>query len=87
MIIEKGGDVIPKVVRVVLDKRPEHTQKWQMPIHCPACGHPTVRSKDEVAIRCVNKTGCPAQELLRLIFSQANREWISITWEKKSLLN
>lgn len=68
VIIEKGGDVIPKVVAVNKDKRSSHTHHWVMPDHCPACGTTVVRTKGEVAVRCPNRSSCPAQELKRLIF-------------------
>ncbi|MCC5832966.1 MAG: NAD-dependent DNA ligase LigA [Chlamydiales bacterium] len=68
VFIEKGGDVIPKVVEVNRAKRPSHSKSWKMPSKCPACGTPVVRSEVEVAIRCPNKSGCPAQELKRIIF-------------------
>ncbi|MCH9626649.1 MAG: DNA ligase [Chlamydiales bacterium] len=68
VFIEKGGDVIPKVVEVNRAKRPPGTKTWSMPTHCPACETPVVRSEDEVAVRCPNRVGCPAQGLRRLIF-------------------
>lgn len=68
VIIEKGGDVIPKVVSVILSKRPPQSIPWTMPTQCPACGAPVIRSEEEVAVRCPNSMGCPAQELKRLIF-------------------
>ena len=58
--IEKGGDVIPKVVRVVLEKRPVAAEPWIAPSHCPVCGSPVVRPEGEVDRRCPNAT-CPAQ--------------------------
>lgn len=68
VFIEKGGDVIPKVVEVNLLKRPKESQPWKMPNHCPACGTEVERRKGEVAVRCPNQTGCPAQSLRRLIY-------------------
>jgi DNA ligase (NAD+) len=68
VFIEKGGDVIPKVAEVNVARRPPHTHSWKMPDHCPACGAPVVRSNEEVAVRCPNRLGCPAQGLKRLIF-------------------
>ncbi len=65
VFIEKGGDVIPKVVKVDLDKRPRHTQAWKMPEHCPACGTSVIRIADEVAVRCPN-INCPEQQLRRI---------------------
>ncbi|HEY4255521.1 MAG TPA: NAD-dependent DNA ligase LigA [Chlamydiales bacterium] len=64
--IEKGGDVIPKVVRVDLSRRPEKSQSWKMPVHCPACGTPVVHQEGEVAVRCPNRN-CLAQRTRQLI--------------------
>ncbi|HTY43242.1 MAG TPA: NAD-dependent DNA ligase LigA [Thermoanaerobaculia bacterium] len=59
IVVEKGGDIIPKVVRVVLEKRPADAPPFRMPERCPVCGDPVVREEGEVAIRCVNPA-CPA---------------------------
>ncbi len=59
VIVEKGGDVIPKVVRVVLEERPAGSDPFAMPERCPVCGDPIVREEGEVAARCVNPS-CPA---------------------------
>lgn len=67
VFIEKGGDVIPKVVEVNLSKRSPHAPKWHVPTHCPICTTETVKLPGEVAIRCPNQLGCPAQGLKRLI--------------------
>ncbi len=58
--VEKGGDVIPKVTRVLLEKRPKAAKAFVMPERCPACGENVVQREGEVAVRCVNP-GCPAQ--------------------------
>jgi DNA ligase (NAD+) len=58
--VEKGGDVIPKVTRVLLEKRPKGAKAFAMPERCPACGETVVQREGEVAVRCVNP-GCPAQ--------------------------
>ena len=60
VIIEKGGDVIPKVVRPVLEERPPDSAPWQMPSECPACGSVLTRPAEEVVWRCEN-TSCPAK--------------------------
>ena len=60
VLIEKGGDVIPKVVQVVADKRPPDTEPWQPPTECPVCGTAVVKAEGEVDRRCPNAS-CPAQ--------------------------
>ena len=66
VVVEKGGDVIPKVVRVILEKRPVGSRPFEMPSRCPVCGDPVSREPGEVATRCVNPA-CPAvvREALR----------------------
>ncbi len=60
VIVEKGGDVIPKIARVVLERRPPEAEPFEMPAECPVCGTALVRDEEEVATRCVN-VACPAQ--------------------------
>jgi DNA ligase (NAD+) len=60
VIVEKGGDVIPKVAAVVLAERPPKTAAWRFPKKCPVCRTALVRDEEEVAYRCVN-VACPAQ--------------------------
>jgi DNA ligase (NAD+) len=57
--IERGGDVIPKVVEVDLGKRPADSAPFELPERCPECGEPVTRFEGEVAWRCVNPV-CPA---------------------------
>ncbi|KDA53497.1 hypothetical protein EG19_04625 [Thermoanaerobaculum aquaticum] len=64
--VEKGGDVIPKVVAVDISARPEGAERFAMPERCPVCGTPVVREAGEVAIRCPN-TSCPAVQKARLL--------------------
>lgn len=59
VIIEKGGDVIPKVTAVVSEKRPPNSHPVVFPEQCPVCGSKLVRIEEEVDIRCVN-AACPA---------------------------
>jgi len=68
VVIEKGGDVIPKVVSVVLEKRDESSQPWHMPEKCPSCMSPVVKVENEVAFRCTNAKNCPEQCSRRLMF-------------------
>ncbi|HEY8673242.1 MAG TPA: NAD-dependent DNA ligase LigA [Candidatus Dormibacteraeota bacterium] len=60
VLLHKAGDVIPEIVRVVLEKRPKGAQPWQMPEQCPACDSRLVREPGEVVRRCLNPL-CPAQ--------------------------
>jgi DNA ligase (NAD+) len=57
--VEKGGDVIPKVTGVLVEKRPRGARAIVPPTKCPVCGQPVHRFEDEVAYRCSNQ-GCPA---------------------------
>ena len=54
VVLRKAGDVIPEVVRVVLEKRPQGAQPFKMLTHCPSCGHTLYRDADEAAYFCVN---------------------------------
>ena len=65
VIIQRAGDVIPEVVRVLKDKRPKSSRPWHMPKKCPECGTDLVREPGEAATRCINPT-CPAQVLEHL---------------------
>ncbi|SOC40477.1 NAD-dependent DNA ligase LigA [Ureibacillus acetophenoni] len=60
VIVHKAGDIIPEVVGVIYDQRPEEAVPFEMPKECIACGSELVRFEGEVALRCVNPT-CPAQ--------------------------
>ena len=67
VIIEKGGDVIPKVVSVDFSKRKKDARKFQMPKKCPICASNVVNYEGEVAYRCDNPK-CQGQKLRRLIY-------------------
>jgi len=60
VVIEKAGDVIPKVVAPILSLRPPDSQPWTMPTTCPECGSVLVRDEEEVVWRCDNLS-CPAR--------------------------
>jgi DNA ligase (NAD+) len=60
VLIEKGGEVIPKIVKVVESKRKGRPRRFRMPERCPVCGEAVVRREGEVDLRCEN-VGCPAQ--------------------------
>ncbi len=60
VIIRKAGDIIPQVVGVILEQRPEDSVSYVMPEHCPVCDSELIRIEGEVALRCVNPA-CFAQ--------------------------
>ena len=64
--IQRAGDVIPQVVDVILENRPEGTEPYKYPDHCPECGSLAVREADEAVRRCTGGLICPAQKLERL---------------------
>ena len=59
--VEKGGEIIPKIVGVALDKRPADAKPISFITHCPECGTPLVRYEGESAYYCPNDTACPPQ--------------------------
>ena len=60
VIIERAGDVIPKVVKVINEKRQNDTKPYSLPDSCPSCGHDVYRPEGEAVARCQNLS-CPAQ--------------------------
>lgn len=60
VIIERAGDVIPKIIRVKLENRPQGSRKFIIDLHCPECHHKTSKNKNEVVSYCLNYN-CPAQ--------------------------
>ena len=61
VLVQKAGDVIPEVVKVIKEKRDGSERVFQMPDKCPVCGAEAVREEGEAVLRCSNVTGCPAQ--------------------------
>lgn len=59
VVVRKAGEIIPEVVRVLIELRPHNTQPFTMPTHCPVCHQPVVREAGEAVTRCVNAS-CPA---------------------------
>ena len=59
--VEKGGEIIPKIVGVDIDQRPIIAQPVQFIKRCPECGTPLIRYEDEAVWYCPNDTGCPPQ--------------------------
>ncbi|MEE8581272.1 MAG: NAD-dependent DNA ligase LigA [Myxococcota bacterium] len=60
VVVQRAGDVIPQVVRIVAEKRPKGTQPFRLPSKCPVCGAGSVRLEGEAVTRCPN-LDCPAQ--------------------------
>lgn len=60
VLVERSGDVIPQVVKPIIEKRTGHEKTKTIPRKCPVCGTDVVRTLDEVAVRCPNKR-CPAR--------------------------
>ncbi|MGE3277225.1 MAG: NAD-dependent DNA ligase LigA [Vicinamibacterales bacterium] len=85
VIVEKAGDVIPRVVGPVLTKRPSGSTPWQMPADCPVCGSALVKPEDEVVWRCENSS-CPAR-LKRSLEHFASRAAMDIEGLGESLID
>ena len=84
--VERGGDVIPKVTRVVEDKQhPRGHKSFHMPEKCPVCGTKVVRTEGEVDYRCVN-ANCPAK-LRETILHFASRGVMNIEGMGDALVN
>lgn len=76
VLVQKAGEIIPEVLSVNKEKRPEGTEKFMMPEFCPECGAPVARDPDGAAIRCTSPE-CPAQRLRNLAHF-ASREAMDI---------
>lgn len=66
VVVRRAGDVIPQVVSVVTERRPEHTTSIDFPSVCPVCDGPVERFADEAVARCFNELNCAAQRKERL---------------------
>jgi DNA ligase (NAD+) len=67
VVVEKGGDIIPEVVKVITDRRTGNEREFRMPTTCPECGSDVIRAEGEVASRCAGEA-CPAQIREGIIF-------------------
>lgn len=76
VLVQKAGEIIPEVVRVVKEKRPSGAKPYLLPEHCPVCGAAVARDEDGVALRCTGAE-CPAQ-LLRNLTHFASRDAMDI---------
>lgn len=59
--VRRAGDVIPEVIRIVPERRPEGTVRFTLPQHCPICASPAKRLEGEAVVRCTGTLICPAQ--------------------------
>lgn len=66
VFVEKGGEIIPKIIAVDLDKRPENSEKTHYITHCPECQTELVRNEGEANHYCPNFYGCPPQIIGRI---------------------
>ena len=60
VLVQRAGDVIPEVVKVIREKRPKETKPYSLPYSCPQCNGEIIRPESEVVARCQN-AACPAQ--------------------------
>jgi len=60
VVVQRAGDVIPQVVKVITERRTGNEKRYSIPANCPVCGTPVVREEDEAKHRCPN-INCPAQ--------------------------
>ena len=67
VVLQRAGDVIPQIVEVDLDARPEDSQPYEFPHSCPVCGADAIRPAGEAVRRCSNALGCAAQALEHLV--------------------
>ncbi|MBI3018664.1 MAG: NAD-dependent DNA ligase LigA [Deltaproteobacteria bacterium] len=93
VFIQRAGDVIPEVVKVVTSKRTGKEKKFKMPIHCPVCGSQAVQDPDEAVARCVG-LACPAklkESLIHFVSRSAmdieglGRQWIETMVDQKMI--
>jgi len=85
VLIQRAGEVIPEVVRVITEKRPPGTKKFRFPRRCPVCSSEAVQPEGEVVIRCMN-LACPAQ-IKERIFHWGSRDALDIDGLGEKLIN
>src|SRR5690606_25157553 len=96
VVLQRAGDVIPQVLKVIEEKRPKGAKPFKFPEACPECGSHVMREEGEVAIRCTGGLVCPAQAVERLkhfvsrnalniegLGDKIVREFFDLGWVKK----
>ena len=63
VVIQRAGDVIPQIVRTIVENRPDQSEVYRFPDQCPVCGAPAIRPEGEAVRRCTNGVSCDAQRL------------------------
>ncbi len=72
VVVERAGDVIPKIIKVIKDRRTGDERLYRLPEACPSCGSKTIKPEGEVQRRCINLS-CPAQLKERIIHFASKR--------------
>ena len=85
VVIQKAGDVIPEIVKVIKKKRTGEEKEFEMPKLCPICGAPTIREEGEAAVRCTG-VECPAK-LYRNLVHFVSREAMNIDGLGENIIN
>ena len=73
VIVRRAGDVIPEVLKVVMDRRPRNAKIFKMPSNCPICGSDVEREEGEAVIRCSGGLYCSAQQIQAIIHFASRR--------------
>ncbi len=73
VIVRRAGDVIPEVVGVVMERRPDNAYQFVMPDQCPECGAKAVRMSNEAVVKCSGGLLCPAQKKQAIIHFASRR--------------
>ncbi len=73
VIVRRAGDVIPEVLKVVMERRPRNTKIFKMPSNCPICGSDVEREEGEAVIRCSGGLYCSAQQIQAIIHFASRR--------------
>lgn len=73
VVVRRAGEVIPEVVRVILEKRPPATERFQIPKRCPVCGSEVIRPEGEAVARCSGSLICAAQRIQAILHFASRR--------------